>query len=90
MYDVVANAGALKERLRRLERYGTGDHHPSEAPIHAEASVVIFDLADVEDIDASACQLMLEAVESYVVRSVLVRFFPRCTADLLGLNLLSF
>lgn len=67
-----ANAGALKERLRRLERYGAGTHHPSEEPILAEASVVIFDLADVEDIDASGCQLILEAVESYTERCVLI------------------
>jgi len=43
-----ANAGALKERLRRLERYGKGRHHPSDQPRRAEASVIIFHLADVE------------------------------------------
>lgn len=44
----LANAGAMKERLRRLERYGKGRHHPSDRPRRAEASVVIFHLADVE------------------------------------------
>jgi hypothetical protein len=86
-----ANAGTLKERLRRLERYGKGRHHPSARPTRAEASVIIFHLADVEgessprlprlfgtdgvhgvDIDASALQLLLEIVHSYVNRSVLV------------------
>ncbi|SGY29841.1 BQ5605_C002g01088 [Microbotryum silenes-dioicae] len=67
-----ANAGALKERLRRLERYGQGRHHPSETPSRAEASVIIFHLVDVEDIDASALQLIYELVEAYVSRSVLV------------------
>lgn len=43
-----ANAGALKERLRRLERYGKGRHHPSDQPRRGEASVIIFHLADVE------------------------------------------
>ncbi|KAI5478550.1 sulfate transporter [Pseudohyphozyma bogoriensis] len=67
-----ANAGALKERLRRLERYGKGRHHPSDQPRRGEASVIIFHLADVEDVDASALQLILEVVEAYVSRSVLV------------------
>ena len=43
-----ANAGALKERLRRLERYGKGRHHPSDEPRRAEASVIIFSLQDTE------------------------------------------
>lgn len=67
-----ANAGALKERLRRLERYGKGKHHPSDQPRRAEASVVIFHLVDVEDIDASALQLISEVVEAYASRSVMV------------------
>ncbi|KAM0755617.1 hypothetical protein T439DRAFT_320323 [Meredithblackwellia eburnea MCA 4105] len=67
-----ANAGALKERLRRLERYGRGRHHPSDRPRRAEASVIIFSLQDTEDIDASALQLLSEVVEAYVARSVLI------------------
>ena len=68
-----ANTGAMKERLRRLERYGHGRHHPSEEPRRAEASVVIFHLADVGEVDASALQIMRELVGSYTARSVLVR-----------------
>ncbi|KAM0793395.1 hypothetical protein ACM66B_000847 [Microbotryomycetes sp. NB124-2] len=67
-----ANAGALKERLRRLERYGKGRHHPSDQPTRAEASVIIFHCPDVEDIDASALQLIHEMVESYVTKSVVI------------------
>ncbi|KAL8286278.1 hypothetical protein RQP46_004766 [Phenoliferia psychrophenolica] len=67
-----ANAGALKERLRRLERYGKGRHHPSDQPRRAEASVIIFSLQDTESIDASALQLIIEVVEAYAARSVLI------------------
>ncbi|GAA5856309.1 hypothetical protein JCM8547_000863 [Rhodosporidiobolus lusitaniae] len=67
-----ANTGALKERLRRLERYGAARHHPSDAPRRAEASVVVFHLADVAEVDASACQILGEIAESYAGRSVLV------------------
>lgn len=79
-----ANTGAMKERLRRLERYGHGRHHPSEEPRRAEASVVIFHLADVAEVDASALQIMRELVESYTARSVLVRspaWFYLCSLD---------
>ncbi|ORY73400.1 sulfate transporter family-domain-containing protein [Leucosporidium creatinivorum] len=67
-----ANAGALKERLRRLERYGRGRHHPSDQPRRGEASVIIFHCVDVEDIDASALQLISELVGGYASRSVLI------------------
>lgn len=62
----------MKEKLRRLERYGKKKSHPSEAPSRPESSVIIFHLADVEDIDASALQLILEMTQSYVAKSVLV------------------
>ena len=67
-----ANTGPMKERLRRLERYGHGRHHPAEEPRRAEASVVIFDLSDVNEVDASALVILLEIVEAYSLRSVLV------------------
>ncbi|GAA5838503.1 hypothetical protein JCM9279_003264 [Rhodotorula babjevae] len=73
-----ANTGAMKERLRRLERYGHGRHHPSEEPRRAEASVVIFHLADVGEVDASALQIMRELVGSYTARSVLI-YWTQCT-----------
>ncbi|GAA6006635.1 hypothetical protein JCM10207_005000 [Rhodosporidiobolus poonsookiae] len=67
-----ANTGALKERLRRLERYGAQRHHPADAPSRAEASVVVFQLADVQEVDASALQILSEVAESYMARSVLI------------------
>jgi len=69
-----ANAGALKERLRRLELYGASKHHPSDHPTRTEAQVLIFHLADVEHIDASALQIVSEVVEGYVRRRVQVFF----------------
>ncbi|BGP44587.1 hypothetical protein JCM10450v2_000401 [Rhodotorula kratochvilovae] len=77
-----ANTGAMKERLRRLERYGHQRAHPSEEPRRAEASVVIFHLADVQEVDASALQIMRELVESYTARSVLI-YWTQCSATVL-------
>jgi hypothetical protein len=49
----LANTGQIKERLRRLEMYGGGKAHPSEAPRRQEAALVVFHMADVESMDAS-------------------------------------
>jgi len=65
-----ANTAQLKDRLRRLELYGIQKNHPSEAPRRREASVLVFHLADVEKIDASAAQIMLELMEDYKSRGV--------------------
>ncbi|KAG0662951.1 hypothetical protein C6P46_003039 [Rhodotorula mucilaginosa] len=78
-----ANTGPMKERLRRLERYGHGRHHPAEEPRRAEASVVIFDLSDVNEVDASALVILLEIVEAYSLRSVLV-FWTQCHQKVLA------
>lgn len=48
-----ANSGQLKERLRRLERYGTSRAHPSEEAQREETQAVVFHMSDVEAIDAS-------------------------------------
>ncbi|KAG6830436.1 hypothetical protein H0H92_000739 [Tricholoma furcatifolium] len=58
------------ERLRRLELYGIQKSHPSEDPRRKQASVLVFHLADVETIDASAAQIMLELLEEYKGRGV--------------------
>ncbi|GAA6031993.1 hypothetical protein JCM8097_003378 [Rhodosporidiobolus ruineniae] len=78
-----ANTGALKERLRRLERYGAKKHHPSDAPRRSEASVVVFQLGDVHEIDASACQILGEIVESYTARDVLI-YWTNCQPRVLA------
>ena len=49
----LANTAQLKERLRRLELYGLDRFHPSEEPRRAQASTLVFHLADVETCDAS-------------------------------------
>ena len=69
-----ANAGALKERLRRLERYGNEKHHPSDAPMRDEAQVIVFHMQDLRAIDASAVQILRETCENYNQRTVQVFF----------------
>jgi len=65
-----ANTAQLKERLRRLELYGIAKSHPSEEPRRAEASILVFHLADVETCDASAAQIFGELCEEYKSRGV--------------------
>ncbi|WOO80799.1 Putative sulfate transporter [Vanrija pseudolonga] len=69
-----ANTGQLKERLRRLELYGPKKIHPSEAPRRSEAKAVILHMGDVDDIDASALQIIGELVQSYHERGVGIYF----------------
>jgi len=65
-----ANTAQLKERLRRLELYGHARSHPSDEPRRPQATVLIFHMADVETVDASAVQLFYELVETYKNRGV--------------------
>ncbi|KAI0077181.1 sulfate permease [Panus rudis PR-1116 ss-1] len=65
-----ANTAQLKERLRRLELYGNEKHHPSEEPHRQHANILVFHLADVDSIDASAVQIFRELVETYQSRGV--------------------
>lgn len=65
-----ANTGHLKERLRKLELYGPGKAHPSAPARNEEAHVVIFDMTDVESIDASAVQILGEITKLYKDRDV--------------------
>ncbi|KAI0087124.1 sulfate anion transporter [Irpex rosettiformis] len=65
-----ANTAQLKERLRRLELYGHDRHHPSEAPHRQHANTLVFHLADVDSVDASAAQILYELVDTYQGRGV--------------------
>jgi MFS superfamily sulfate permease-like transporter len=65
-----ANTTQLKERLRRLELYGTHKHHPADTPSRERANVLVFHMADVESVDASATQIFLELLESSKGRGV--------------------
>ncbi|VDC07868.1 unnamed protein product [Peniophora sp. CBMAI 1063] len=65
-----ANTAQLKERLRRLELYGTDPSHPSEAPRRQQARVLVFHMADVESADASAVMILKELFKEYKARDV--------------------
>ncbi|TFK83243.1 sulfate anion transporter [Polyporus arcularius HHB13444] len=65
-----ANTAQLKERLRRLELYGHDKHHPADEPHRRDANVLVFHLADVDTIDASAAQIFYELAETYKNRGV--------------------
>ncbi|TFK74713.1 sulfate anion transporter [Pluteus cervinus] len=65
-----ANTAQLKERLRRLELYGIERSHPSEEPRRQQATALVFHMADVDSIDASAAQIFHELIEEYRARGV--------------------
>lgn len=71
-----ANTGDLKNRLRRLELYGSSHAHPSlprmRAPEHNKN--IIFDVHGVTSIDGSGTQVLSEIVDSYAAQNVRVFF----------------
>ncbi|KAL4809966.1 sulfate transporter family-domain-containing protein [Aspergillus unguis] len=71
-----ANTGDLKNRLRRLEMYGTNRAHPSmprsRPPEHNQN--VIFDVHGVTSIDGSGAQVLYEIVDGYAQAGVRVFF----------------
>ncbi|KAK4689920.1 hypothetical protein P7C73_g207, partial [Tremellales sp. Uapishka_1] len=69
-----ANTGQLKERLRRLELYGMQKSHPSDAPKRESAKAIVLHMADVEEIDASAVQILYELTKAYEERGVGLHF----------------
>ncbi|KAK9785919.1 hypothetical protein SCARD494_11588 [Seiridium cardinale] len=73
-----ANTGDLKNRLRRLERYGTGLAHPALPRLRPSSSHqnVIFDIHGVTSLDGSGTQVLEEIVRNYRARGVRV-FFSR-------------
>jgi MFS superfamily sulfate permease-like transporter len=73
-----ANTGELKNRLRRLELYGTTAAHPALPRLRREESNrhVIFDIHGVTSMDGSGTQVLEEIVRGYVERGVRV-FFSR-------------
>ncbi|KKK24731.1 hypothetical protein AOCH_004215 [Aspergillus ochraceoroseus] len=62
-----ANTGDLKNRLRRLELYGTNQAHPSMPRIRPPENNknIIFDIHGVTSIDGSGTQVLYEIVERY-------------------------
>lgn len=71
-----ANTGSLKDRLRRLEEYGTNVAHPALPRVrHAEQNQnVIFDVHGVTSLDPAASQILLEIVTSYRDRGTRIFF----------------
>lgn len=71
-----ANTGDLKNRLRRLELYGTTDAHPALPCVRQSNSNqnIIFDIHGVTALDGSGTQVLTEIVENYVRRGVRVFF----------------
>ncbi|KAL4907935.1 hypothetical protein BDW74DRAFT_148261 [Aspergillus multicolor] len=62
-----ANTGDLKNRLRRLEMYGTNRAHPSMPRIRPPENNqnIIFDVHGVTSIDGSGAQVLYEIVDVY-------------------------
>lgn len=73
-----ANTGELKNRLRRLELYGTSKAHPALPRLRpqGENRNVIFDVHGVTSMDGSGTQVLEEIVRGYRDRGVRV-FFSR-------------
>lgn len=72
-----ANTGELKNRLRRLERYGDARAHPSLPRLRDQSTGtinVIFDVKGVRRMDGSGTQVLREIVDGYVNRGVQVWF----------------
>ena len=71
-----ANTGDLKNRLRRLELYGTTTAHPAlprvRAPEHNRN--IVFDVHGVTSIDGSGTQVLADIVDSYIDRGERVFF----------------
>ncbi|KAL3496797.1 sulfate transporter family-domain-containing protein [Aspergillus germanicus] len=71
-----ANTGDLKNRLRRLEMYGTNRAHPSmprSRPAEHNQNV-IFDVHGVTSIDGSGTQVLYEIVDNYAQAGARVYF----------------
>ncbi|KAI9005082.1 sulfate transporter family-domain-containing protein [Hyaloraphidium curvatum] len=67
------NCGQLRERMRRIETYGTLDVHPgSEPPPLRETSAVVLDLEGAFSCDASAARTLHEMVHAYMQRGIAV------------------
>ncbi|KAI9894050.1 MAG: hypothetical protein M1814_004820 [Vezdaea aestivalis] len=78
-----ANTGDLKNRLRRLELYGSTNAHPAlprvRAPEHNNN--VIFDIHGVTGLDGSGTQVLTEIVQAYRDRGVRI-FFCRVPKEI--------
>lgn len=76
------NTEDLKERLNRLEKFGSARVHPGARGRRSRTSTkyVIIDLNGMTYMDSSAAQILLEIVSAYKKRGVRV-FLARVTID---------
>lgn len=68
------NAENLKDRMRRIEIFGSVVSHPSQPPHPLALRAIIFDLQSVTSIDATAAAVLQELVEDYHKRNIRVVF----------------
>ncbi|AJV94393.1 hypothetical protein H833_YJM1573P00274 [Saccharomyces cerevisiae YJM1573] len=68
------NSEDLKQRLDRIERYGSSKIHPGRKSLRSKDSIkyVIFDLGGMTSIDSSAAQVLDEIITSYKRRNVFI------------------
>jgi MFS superfamily sulfate permease-like transporter len=71
-----ANTGDLKNRLRRLEFYGSTTAHPALPRVRGQehSKNIVFDVHGVTSLDGSGTQVLTEIVDEYVGRGVRVWF----------------
>ena len=71
-----SNTEDLKERLDRLERFGSVNSHPGSKDIRSRETVkyVIIDLKGMTFIDSSSVQILKEIITEYKERNVTVIF----------------
>ncbi|CAI4053650.1 uncharacterized protein SKDI_16G2690 [Saccharomyces kudriavzevii IFO 1802] len=68
------NSEDLKQRLDRIERFGSSKIHPGRKSFRSKDSIkyVIFDLGGMTSIDSSAAQVLDEIITSYKRRNVFI------------------
>lgn len=71
-----ANTGSLKDRLRKLEDYGTNEAHPALPKVRSaeQNRNIIFDVHGVTAMDPAASQVLVEIVSAYIERGTRVIF----------------
>lgn len=77
-----ANTGVLRNRLRRLEFYGSMQVHPSHPRLIQKEmfKYLIMDMRGMTECDASAVQTLYELIHDYINRDIRV-IFVRMPAD---------
>lgn len=72
---IFANSNELKMRLKRLEKYGSLNTHPSQAPrIKDSLKYVIVDCKNMTELDSSATLTLYEIVSKYCDNDYVVMF----------------